>query len=174
MADYLLEVGCEEIPARMVSDAVESLRSTLVQRLEAEGLRPEGSGRALGGPRRLAVLVPGIPARQPDRSERVTGPPVDKAFGPDGTATRAAQGFAQKLGIAVEDLQRVETPKGTCIAGVKETKGSAASEVLARLAPEVLLGLSFPKAMRWGSSEVRFVRPGGLRFSARGRSISAK
>src|SRR5205814_724464 len=98
MADYLLEVGCEEIPARMVDAGVADLHRALSARVAEQGLTPAETALTWGGPRRLAVLLRGLPARQPDRSERITGPPADRAFDAAGNPTKAGIGFAQKLG----------------------------------------------------------------------------
>ena len=123
MPNYLLELGCEEIPARMLAQGVNDLALALKTRLAAEGLAPAGSSEVFAGPRRMAVRLCGIPARQEDSSERIVGPPADRAFDAEGKPTRAALGFAQKLGVGPEALERVTTPKGVCLAGTKFTAG---------------------------------------------------
>ncbi len=106
------------------------------------------------------MSVLGLPERQPDRDEEVTGPPVKAAYTGDGAPTQAAAGFAKALGISVEDLRVVKGPKGEVIAGTQDTCAARpTAEVLAEVAPRVVAGLHFPKTMRWGSGEHTFVRP---------------
>lgn len=157
MADYLLEIGCEEIPATMVAKGVEDLGAALVERLRAEGLAP-GGYRGFGGPRRLAVVVSDVPVRQPDRRELVVGPPVAAAIASDGQPTKAAIGFAKRFGVTPADLVQEETPRGMCLAYRLEQAGRNAQEVMSEVVPKAILGLSFGKMMRWGAGEVRFVR----------------
>jgi len=157
MAEYLLEIGCEEIPATMVESAVDALADALARRLTEEGLG--GSGRtAYGGPRRLAVIVHDLLERQPDRDEHLTGPPVARAFDADDKPTRAAIGFAAKLGIDPTELERVETKKGWVVAGTCHVAGRSAGDVIADIVPEVVRALAFRKTMRWGTGAHRFVR----------------
>ncbi len=155
---FLLEIGTEEIPARMAGGAIEALRAGLLEALGKAGLDPSGA-RGFGTPRRLAVLVEGLIERQPDETVEVTGPPAAVAFDAAGSPTRAAQGFARAQGVAVESLLRVRTPKGECVAARRVVAGKSASEVLAEQVPAVVGALSFPKTMRWGTGEHRFVRP---------------
>jgi glycyl-tRNA synthetase beta chain len=164
-AVFLLEIGTEEIPARMIPGALRDLARGLVAELEAGRLLPEagftleGNVRVYGTPRRLAVRAEGLRTSQPDREELVTGPPAKNAYDAAGRPTKAAEGFARAQAARLEDLQRVATPKGECVAVLKKVRGLAAAEVLARRVPPLLAGLAFPKTMRWGSGEHRFVRP---------------
>ena len=111
MPDFLLEIGCEEIPARMIDAASQELRERVHKLLDRERLLPAGALTYLDTPRRLSVLAAGIPAAQPDIVEQVTGPSVAVAF-KDGQPTPAAQAFAKKNGVDVSHLQRVTTAKG--------------------------------------------------------------
>jgi glycyl-tRNA synthetase beta chain len=156
--ELLLEVCCEEIPA----NALPGARTQLVEGFARELTEAGFAGfetRAYSTVRRLVVSVLGLPERQPDRDEEVTGPPVKAAYTGDGAPTQAAAGFAKALGISVEDLRVVKGPKGEVIAGTKHLVGRATAEVLAEVAPRVVAGLHFPKTMRWGSGEHTFVRP---------------
>ena len=101
MPDFLLEVGCEEIPARMIDGAVRELRERVETLLQRERLAPSGAVSWLDTPRRLAVIAPGIPSAQPDLTEQVSGPSAQVAF-KDGQPTPAAHAFAKKVGVDVE------------------------------------------------------------------------
>ena len=155
---FLLEIGTEEMPAVAVAGAMESLGAGLRETLGKAGL-PPGEVKVYGTPRRMAALLSGLPDRQPDQSVQVTGPPVTAAFDASGRPTRAAEGFARAQGVAVSDLQRVPTPRGECVGVPKVIKGRSAAELLAEVVPPLVSSLAFPKTMRWGSGEYRFVRP---------------
>ncbi len=161
----LLEIGTEEIPARMIEGALRDLRQGLLRELE-DGLLLQGAGsgadaraEVFGTPRRLAVRVRDVRERQPDREEEVTGPPARAAFDAGGRPTKAAEGFARAQGVAVGDLRRIATPKGECVGVRRNVPGLRATDVLAKRIPVVVGSLTFPKMMRWGSGEHRFVRP---------------
>src|SRR6478736_2271695 len=98
MPDFLLEIGCEEIPARMIDAGSQELRERVAKLLARERLAPSGTLSGFDTPRRLAVLASGIPAAQPDITEQVTGPSLHVAY-KDGQPTPAAQAFAKKAGV---------------------------------------------------------------------------
>src|SRR4051812_43475041 len=98
MPDFLLEIGCEEIPARMIDAASQELKKRVSDLLDRERLSGTGAISSLDTPRRLAVLAPGISVAQPDVTENVTGPAVSVAF-KDGQPTPAAHAFAKKAGV---------------------------------------------------------------------------
>ena len=123
---FLLEIGTEEIPARMIPGALEALQRGLADALSAAGLPATGT-RALGTPRRLALVVEGIPEKSPDQSVEVTGPPASAAFDAQGRPTKAGEGFARAQGVKVEDLRRTNSPKGECIAVRKTIPGRRAA-----------------------------------------------
>jgi glycyl-tRNA synthetase beta chain len=158
MPDFLLEIGCEEIPARMIDAAALDLRERLSKLLERERLPASGDIGRLDSPRRLAVLAAGIPAAQPDISEQVTGPSVAVAF-KDGQPSPAAHAFAKKVGIDVSRLEKVTTPKGEYLAAKVTRKGRRASEVLSELLPEEINSIYWPKNMYWRQPGEVFVRP---------------
>ena len=110
MPDFLLEIGCEEIPARMIDAAARELHERVHSLLRRERLEPAGAISHLDTPRRLAVLASGISASQPDITEQVNGPSAQIAF-KDGQPTPAAHAFAKKVGVDVDKLEKVSTPK---------------------------------------------------------------
>ena len=97
--------------------------------------------------------------RQPDLEELVKGPPAERAFDPDGTPTKAAQGFARGKGVDVNALETREENGGKYVFAVVKQKGRPAHEVLAEALPGLVAGISFKKSMRWNSSGVAFSRP---------------
>jgi glycyl-tRNA synthetase beta chain len=159
MPDFLLEIGCEEIPARMLDAAREELAKRVGELLGRERLAVDAAITSFATPRRLAVLAPGIAATQPDVQEQATGPSVKVAF-KDGQPTPAADAFAKKVGVSVEQLDRVTNAKGEYIAATVTKKGRNAAEVLSEFLPKEIQALYWPKNMYWrlGKPE-RFVRP---------------
>ncbi len=155
--DLLLEIGCEELPASFVDAALRALPDLLKKRF-VELRLTHGIIRALGTPRRLAVLVQGVADRQPDLEEEVTGPPVKAAF-KDGVPTRAAEAFASKIGGSVADLRRVETPKGEYLVGTRREAGKPASTLLPDALAAIITAIPFRKSMRWGAGDFAFGRP---------------
>jgi glycyl-tRNA synthetase beta chain len=157
MPDFLLEIGCEEIPARMIDPAALELRERLQKMLERERL-PAAGITQFDSPRRLAVLATGIPATQPDVTEQVTGPSAAIAF-KDGQPTPAAHAFAKKAGIDVSQLERITTAKGEYLSAKVTRKGRSASELLAELLPKEINSIYWPKNMYWRKPGEVFVRP---------------
>jgi glycyl-tRNA synthetase beta chain len=156
--DFLLEIGCEEIPARMIDAASLDLRERVHKLLERERLSATGALSSLDSPRRLAVLAVGIPAAQPDLTEEITGPSANVAF-KDGRPTPAAHAFARKAGIDVSQLERVTTSKGEYLAAKVTKKGRLATEVLSELLPKEINSIYWPKNMYWRRPSEKFVRP---------------
>ncbi len=105
------------------------------------------------------MLVDGLPERQPDRTERVSGPPTSVAFAEDGSPTKAAEGFARKVGVGVEELEIDSTPKGDYLAATVTQQGRPTTDILSDLVPATVAKLRFPKMMRWGLGDHLFVRP---------------
>ena len=158
MPDFLLEIGCEEIPARMIDAASLELRERLHKLLDRERLLPASALTYLDTPRRLAVLAANIPAVQPEIVEEQTGPSVAVAF-KDGQPTPAAHAFAKKAGVEVSQLQRVTTAKGEYLSAVVRKKGRSAAEILAEALPKEIASIYWPKNMYWRKPSERFVRP---------------
>ena len=158
MPDFLLEIGCEEIPARMIEAGSLELKERVGKLLERERLAPDGAITFLDTPRRLAVLASGIPAAQPDVTEQITGPSLAVAY-KDGQPTAAAHAFAKKAGVEVSQLEKASTPKGEYLSAKVTKKGRSASEILAELLPKEIQSIYWPKNMYWRKSSERFVRP---------------
>jgi glycyl-tRNA synthetase beta chain len=158
MPDFLLEIGCEEIPARMIDAASLELRERVQRLLDRERLLPEGALTSLDTPRRLSVLAANIPASQPDVVEEQTGPSVAIAF-KDGQPTPAAHAFAKKNGVDVSQLQRTTTAKGEYLVARVTKKGRSAADILAGALPKEIAAIYWPKNMYWRKPNERFVRP---------------
>ncbi len=158
MPDFLLEIGCEEIPARMIDAASAELRERINALLQRERLDPTGAITYLDTPRRLAVLAPGIPASQPDITEQLSGPSAQIAY-KDGQPTPAAHAFAKKAGVDVAKLEKISTPKGEYLTATVTRKGRTAAEILAELLPKEISTLYWPKNMYWRKRGELFVRP---------------
>jgi len=157
MPDFLLEIGCEEIPARMIDAASQELRERVGALLTRERLAA-GEITALDTPRRLAIIASGIAAAQADIVEQLTGPSVNVAY-KDGQPAPAAHAFAKKAGIDVSRLERVSTAKGEYISAKVTRKGRTAAEVLAENLPKEIASIYWPKNMYWRQPNERFVRP---------------
>ena len=158
MAELLLEIGMEEIPARMIAAA----EAELARRVEALLSRQRLGGTAITSystPRRLAVRVEGVLAQQLDMQEQLTGPSWKAAF-PDGNPGPAAQAFAKKAGVAVTALEKITTAKGEYAAATVQRAGQSAARVLTESLPQEIGALSWPKTMYWRPNKPeRFVRP---------------
>ncbi|MEO0867814.1 MAG: glycine--tRNA ligase subunit beta [Cyanobacteria bacterium J06642_11] len=157
MATFLLEVGTEDLPASFVGDALKQWKSKIPAELKEQLLTPE-SIEFYGTPRRLALVLNGLPERQPDREEEARGPSVKAAF-KDGKPTKAAEGFARSRGVSVDDFEIRETKKGEFIFVTQKIAGRAATEILTELIPQWILGLEGKRFMRWGDGELKFPRP---------------
>ncbi len=169
----LLEVGCEEIPARFLRDAERGLgervhavlrQARLIESPDAGTARdpdlPGPEVATYSTPRRLVVHVPTVLAHQPDKVEEILGPPVKVSVDREGNYTRAAESFAQRNAAGVEELTRTTTPKGEYLSLRKTTQGRPAQEILPEILPGAILGLTFPKSMYWTEKLApRFVRP---------------
>lgn len=157
-ARLVIEIGCEEIPSRMLAEAGRQLEALVVDLLDRAGLA-HGASRPFYTPRRLAVAVEEVARATPLREELLLGPPAAAAWDAQGQPTRAALGFAAKQGAGAEALERVATAKGD-YAGVRLRRGGEeAGKVLAGPFAEAVTRMSFPKLMRWGDGRARFVRP---------------
>jgi glycyl-tRNA synthetase beta chain len=160
MADFLLEIGLDEIPARMIAGAEAELGRRVNDLLARERLLADGATvTTYSTPRRLAVLAEGVLAGQAGTEEQMTGPSWKVAF-KDGVPTAAAQAFAKKAGVAVEALEKVTNAKGEYVGATMKKLGRAASELLATELPKEVLALYWAKNMYWRAGKPeRFVRP---------------
>ncbi|BAZ44350.1 glycyl-tRNA synthetase subunit beta [Chondrocystis sp. NIES-4102] len=157
MANFLLEVGTEELPADFVSSAIAQWQTKIPNSLSQEFLHPTGI-EYYATPRRLAVLIKDLPTQQADRSEEIKGPPVAAAF-KDGKPTKAAEGFARKQGVSLDAIAIRDTPKGEFIFIEKQIQGRSTIEILQELSPQWITGLEGKRFMRWGDGDLRFPRP---------------
>ncbi len=159
-ADLLLEIGCEEIPARMIAHAAGELKVILEKYLTVENLLEGNSLETFGAPRRLVATVRKVRLRQLDVTREVTGPPKSVAYDAQGSPTRAAESFAAKQGISVSKLHTVATPRGEYLAARHIVRGRPAAEILAEVLPRAIGEISWPRTMYWtGGSGARFIRP---------------
>jgi glycyl-tRNA synthetase beta chain len=160
MSDFLLEIGLEEVPARMIAGAEAELGRRVNDLLSRERLLgPAAKLTTYSTPRRLAVLVEDVLASQSDTEEKLTGPSRKVAF-KDGAPTAAAEAFAKKAGVAVSALEKVAKAKGEYVGATVKRQGRAASELLATELPKEVLGLYWAKNMYWRAGKPeRFVRP---------------
>jgi glycyl-tRNA synthetase beta chain len=157
MATFLLEVGTEELPASFVSSALEQWRSRIPASL-AEVFLTSNTLELYGTPRRLAVLIQGLPERQDDREEAIKGPAAQAAF-KDGKPTKAAEGFARSRGVSVSDLEIRSTDKGKFVFVQQKIPGRSTADLLTELVPRWIFGLEGKRFMRWSDGDLRFPRP---------------
>ena len=157
MPNFLLEIGTEELPADFVDSAISQWQNRIEQDLAKEFLHPSEI-KFYGTPRRLALLIEGLEAKQPDREEEIKGPPTSVAF-KDGKPTPAAEGFARKQGVSLDDFQIRETNKGEFVFIEKKIKGEETTNILRHLLPQWINGLEGRRFMRWGDGDIRFPRP---------------
>lgn len=160
MADFLLEIGLEEVPARMIAGAEAELGRRANELFARERLLgPEAKLTTYSTPRRLAVLVEGVLSAQADTEEQLTGPSWKVAF-KDGAPTAAAEAFAKKAGVAVSALEKIATAKGEYVGATLKRKGVAAPQVLCAELPKEVLSIYWAKNMYWRAGKPeRFVRP---------------
>ncbi|MCP9809118.1 glycine--tRNA ligase subunit beta [Cyanobium sp. HWJ4-Hawea] len=157
MSTFLLEIGTEELPADFARLALPQLEA-LVRRDLGTARLSHAELDCTSTPRRLAVVVSGLLAAQPDLEEERKGPPASQAF-KDGNPTQAALGFASRCGVEPSDLEVRETPKGPFVFARCLEPGRPSAEVLAELIPQWLLALQGRRFMRWGEGDARFSRP---------------
>jgi glycyl-tRNA synthetase beta chain len=157
MATFLLEVGTEELPAQFVASAIAQWKTRIPADLTANVLATDHI-KVFGTPRRLAVMIDGLPEQQPQQTEDIKGPPAQAAF-KDGKPTPAALGFAKKQGVDVADFELRPTDKGEFVYVRKVIAGRSTPEVLAELIPQWIFGLEGKRFMRWADGDLRFSRP---------------
>jgi glycyl-tRNA synthetase beta chain len=157
-AELLLEIGVEELPYQFIDPALSALKDLAVSLFE-EARLSSGSVRTFGTPRRLALVVEGLATHQAAVTKVTMGPPKSVAFDSAGQPTKAAVGFAAAQGVPVESLELRPTSKGEYVVAVKHDPGRPTRAVLLELLPGLVGKLSFPKAMKWNETGVRFARP---------------
>ena len=157
-AELLLEIGVEELPYQFIVPALASLKES-AERLFNDHRLTFQSVQTMGTPRRLTIVVDGVAVKQTSIMKEAMGPSKAVAFDQAGQPTKAALGFAAGQGVAVQELQVRQTPKGEYLFAVKREEGRASTTVLLETLPQLVSGLTFPKAMKWNESGLRFARP---------------
>jgi glycyl-tRNA synthetase beta chain len=156
--DFLLEIGCENLPSGYIDGALRQLEDIFSKEMDLLRVGYD-SLHVTGTPNRLLVHLKGLPEMQDSSVTTITGPPLSVAMATDGSWTKAAEGFAGKQGVSVEDLKRLKTDKGEYLAVEVEEKGRPVEAILAELVPGWISSIRFPKVMKWDSTDLRFARP---------------
>jgi glycyl-tRNA synthetase beta chain len=170
MDTLLLEIGTEEIPAGYIEAALSAMSSLMLQRMKDERIE-HGGAKTFGTPRRLAVMIEGVSAKQAPLITEVTGPPEKAGFDDSGRPTVAGIKFAEKMGVPVKSIKIKRTDKGSYLCAVKTDPGLSSKEVLKRLLPQIITAIPFPKVMKWADLDVRFARPIQSVLALLGRQI---
>jgi len=157
-ADFLVEVGTEELPPKALRALMDAFANNMVADLDKSRLN-HGEVRAFASPRRLAVLVNSLAYKQEDRETTQKGPPVAIAFNDKGEATPAGLAFAKKCGVDVNDLGREKTDRGEWLSHTALESGKATKDLIVGIVERALSALPIPRRMRWGDSVAEFVRP---------------
>jgi glycyl-tRNA synthetase beta chain len=159
-ADFLFEVGCEEIPAGMLPGAIKELKVILEKYLSAHNLMQGSPIEVYGAPRRLAASCAELRVKQPDETKDVQGPSKAVAFDASGKPTPAAAGFAQKMNLPVDELITISTPKGEYLSAKQVILGKSAKEILDEVLPRTVAEIPWPRSMYWtGATGLHFIRP---------------
>ncbi len=156
--DFLMEIGCEEIPSRFLPGAMDQLEQGTASLLKEYRLECI-SISTFATPRRLVVLIRGLEPEQADLVEKVKGPPRDKAYDEQGEPTKALHGFVKSQGITMEQVEEEVIKNARYLVARKEIPGRLTEELLPELMPQLIRKLSFPRPMYWQSKDVRFARP---------------
>ena len=158
METLLLEIGTEEIPAGYIEPALNVISSMLLQKM-TDARIDHGSARIFATPRRLAVEVKKVAAKQKSLISEVVGPPEKVAFNEKGQPTVAAKKFAEKVGVSVNALIVKDTNKGRYLCAKVSERGLPTRTLLKNILPEVILSTPFPKTMKWAELDIQFARP---------------
>ncbi|MBF0237328.1 MAG: glycine--tRNA ligase subunit beta [SAR324 cluster bacterium] len=158
MNTYLIEIGLEDMPAGVILDAVDALKK-LVEQTCTQNKLTFTSLNTYSSPRRLAVLIDGLPEKQEDQVLEVKGPPANISKTPDGAWSKAALGFAQKNDIAPDAISICEVQGKEYLFARREIVGKTVKAIIQEAASQWVTGISFPKNMRWGHYKMRYVRP---------------
>ncbi|MDX7083069.1 glycine--tRNA ligase subunit beta [Serratia marcescens] len=155
---FLVEIGTEELPPKALRSLAESFAANFTAELDNAGLE-HGDVSWFAAPRRLALKVANLSAAQADREIEKRGPAIAQAFDAEGKPSKAAEGWARGCGITVDQAERLVTDKGEWLMYRAHVKGQSAQQLLAGMVSTALAKLPIPKLMRWGDSDVQFVRP---------------
>ena len=156
--DLLIEIGTEELPPKALQTLSNAFTTGVVAGLKDASLEAS-EVISYAAPRRMAILLKSIPTKQADQLVERKGPAKAAAFDADGNPTKAVEGFARSCGVAPQDLDEIETPKGTWLVFKQEVAGKNTSELVVDIVNQSLAKLPIPKRMRWGASDIEFVRP---------------
>jgi len=156
--DFLVEVGTEELPPKALRKLMDAFAAGIQDGIEKNRLG-HGEIRAFASPRRLAVIISVLEARQEDRDVKRKGPPVSIAFDDQGQATKAALAFAKKCGVEVDDLEREKTDAGEWLSLTAREAGQSSASLMPGIVQQSLDALPIPRRMRWGDHTEEFVRP---------------
>jgi glycyl-tRNA synthetase beta chain len=156
----LIEIGCEELPPKALDELAGAFAANVCAGLAKRGIAAEvESAKTYNSPRRLAVLVPGVGVAQPDQAIERRGPALNAALDARGQPTKALLGFAASCGVAVEQLEKLQTDKGAWFVHRAQQQGKPTAELMQEIVVEALKTLPIPKPMRWGDHDFAFVRP---------------
>ncbi|MBB4128871.1 glycyl-tRNA synthetase beta chain [Xanthomonas translucens] len=156
----LIELGTEELPVKALPGLAQALFDGVIAGLEKRGIAVErGDAKPLSTPRRLAVLLPGVAAEQPEQRSEVLGPYLNIALDADGQPTKALAGFAAKAGIDWTALERTSDAKGERFVHRAVTPGAQTAALLPEILREAIAAMPIPKPMRWGDHDYGFARP---------------
>lgn len=156
--DLLIEIGTEELPPKALAKLSDAFADGVIAGLNDASVK-FASSTSYATPRRLAVLLKDVAASQPDLDVEKRGPAIKAAFGEDGSPSKAAQGFAHGCGVSVDELETMKTDKGEWLVFRSQEKGKSTTELVPNIVEQALAKLPIPKRMRWGDSDVEFVRP---------------
>ncbi|MBA3661262.1 MAG: glycine--tRNA ligase subunit beta [Gammaproteobacteria bacterium] len=156
--DFLLEIQTEEIPSKQLMKISHALSAAILQGLKKESLTFD-SVLQFATPRRLAVLIKGLIAQQPDQLIEKRGPAVAQAYDTNGAPTPACLGFARGQGITVEELVVIQNDQGSWVANQQSVPGKKISELMPPIMQRAVEGLPITRKMRWGTSDIEFIRP---------------
>ncbi|MCF6147053.1 MAG: glycine--tRNA ligase subunit beta [Candidatus Kuenenia sp.] len=158
MTDLLFEIGTEEIPAGYITPALNQIKILFEERFKHSRLKFQ-SIYCTGTPRRLSVFIKGLPEEQESVTAEVQGPAASIAFDKEGNLTKAGLGFAKSQGIESDSLKTKKTAKGEYCIAIKQITGEKTLHLLSGILAEIIQKISFPKSMKWKSSNLFFARP---------------
>lgn len=156
----LIEIGCEELPPKALDDLTNAFANGICAGLTKRGIAADvADAKKYNSPRRLAVFVPNVGAAQPDQNIERRGPAVTAGLDASGAPTKALVGFAASCGVAVDQLEKLQTDKGAWFVHRAQQAGKPIAALMQDIIVEALASLPIPKPMRWGNHDFAFVRP---------------
>lgn len=158
-ADFLVEIGTEELPAQELQILSNAFAQAVTNYLTANNIAFSADIKTFATPRRFALLIPGVASQQPEQLITKRGPAIEAAYNPDGTATKAALGFATSCNTDLAGLSVQETEKGKWLYFAQKIAGQPTSQLLPNLVEKALNNLPIKKRMRWGKGDYQFARP---------------